>query len=104
ADEELVCEGDMTARSHKARDRADDRPRARVHEMVVVVLDVRVGHFSSLRSPLGRARASWSPISLRDPRPASPARAAGRMNRTAWWGCDRSALRRLPTKGRHVKT
>ena len=81
--EQLVHPGDQSDREQQGRDRADDRPRARVHEMVVVVLGVRVGHFSSLRSPLGRARASWSPISLRDPQPALPVRASRRTNRTA---------------------
>mgnify|MGYP003694053829 CR=1 FL=1 len=40
-DEHVVHPGDGADRHDEGRDRADDRPRARVDEMVVVVLDLR---------------------------------------------------------------
>ena len=42
--EHLVHPGDQPDREQEGRDRADDRPRARIDEVIVVVLGVRVGH------------------------------------------------------------
>ena len=55
-------------REHEGRDRADDRPRARIHQMVVVVLGVSVGHRLGLR--LRSACEFVRRRCLRDPRPA----------------------------------
>src|SRR5258708_38724696 len=45
-DEHVVHPGDRADRHDEGRDGADERPRARIDEVVVVVLDLRRSHWS----------------------------------------------------------
>ena len=56
AGEHVVHPGDRADRHDEGRDRADERPRARIDEVVVVVLDVRRSHCGLSVSGAGRLR------------------------------------------------
>src|SRR5260221_13985976 len=52
----MTHRGDPADRHDEGRDGADDRPRARIDEVVIVVLDLRRGHFGLSVSGAGGTR------------------------------------------------
>ena len=58
AGEALVHPGDRADRQDEGRDRADHRPRARIHQVIIVVLGMRASH---RRLRLGPVRARSAP-------------------------------------------